>query len=234
MSDEKILARVRKMLALANDQAASEHERDTALQMSYNLLAKHNLTMVDAADPLPEDREEYRMETFGMHWCRSVCGNIADLFFCNYFFGSKLNATKMRHHFVGKESNATTAMLLSTFVIDSILKECRSLYKHNLAPESRSFAIGASDRLRSRIYKMKADATTKDSEPGTALMLISLYDSEKAENDKRLSQLGIELYTPKRGGSNNVHTDAYNKGREFADGINLSPQISDHRKLRIN
>lgn len=230
---EKILDRVRKMLALANDQATTEHERDTALQMAYRLLAKHNLTMVDAADPLPEDREEYRMETFGMHWCRSVCYNVAGLFFCEYFFGQKLNATKMRHHFVGKESNATTAMLLSTFVIDSILKECRKLYKHNLAPESRSFAVGAADRLRSRIYKMKQDATTKDSEPGTALMLVNLYDSEKAENKLRLIQLGIELHKPKRGGSNMVNEDAYDKGCDFGDSINLSPQVSDHSNVRI-
>jgi hypothetical protein len=46
MTEDKILSRIQKMLALANDLAATEGERDNALRMAYNLMAKHNLDMV--------------------------------------------------------------------------------------------------------------------------------------------------------------------------------------------
>jgi len=37
--ENKVLERVKKMIALGNDSAATEAERETALRMAYNLLA---------------------------------------------------------------------------------------------------------------------------------------------------------------------------------------------------
>lgn len=47
MTEEKIINRIKKMMALANDKAASDGERENALRMSYALMARHNLEMSD-------------------------------------------------------------------------------------------------------------------------------------------------------------------------------------------
>ena len=52
MSDDernKILARVRKLLNLANNAAATEGERDNAMRMAHATLAKYNLSLAEAS-----------------------------------------------------------------------------------------------------------------------------------------------------------------------------------------
>ncbi len=45
--NEKVLDKVRKLLALANNEAASEGERDNAMRMAHKLLTMHQLEMAD-------------------------------------------------------------------------------------------------------------------------------------------------------------------------------------------
>ena len=57
---EKILDKVKKLLAVANNEAATEGERDNALRMAHNMLAKHNLAMADLDEHNKlEGRDEY-------------------------------------------------------------------------------------------------------------------------------------------------------------------------------
>ena len=46
-ANEKVLERIKKMLTLGNDAGATEAERETALRMAYNVMAKYNLTIAD-------------------------------------------------------------------------------------------------------------------------------------------------------------------------------------------
>jgi hypothetical protein len=230
--EDKILSRIRKMMAIANDSAASEAERDTALQMSYRLLAKHNLTMLQVEDQgSREVRGTYEEQGWSQTWAKHVCLNVAKLFFCEYYIGDKINATKCVHHFVGLESNATTAMLMSSYIINSILKEGRKRYTHNLSPETRSFALGVVARLSQRIAEL-IKQTQQDATPGTALVLIDLYQSEKQANEALLPA-NLEA---KRSRSSSVKRGAYESGKEFGSSINLSKQISadtaDYKQIR--
>ena len=137
-----ILEKVKKLLALANNSGASEGERENALRMASGLLAKHNLDMADLDKHLEQEgREDHLNVTWSMQWALIISQQVAKLFFCKHYYGKKINGTKCEHHFVGKTSNATTAALMSEYIITSVLQECRKNWKHNLAPESRSFAV---------------------------------------------------------------------------------------------
>ena len=93
---ENILNKVKKLLALANDSGASEGERDNALRMAHGLLAKHNLDMLDLTRHMQvEGREDYMGAGFSMMWCKYISQSIAKLFFCKYYFGAKINGTKV-------------------------------------------------------------------------------------------------------------------------------------------
>ncbi len=227
MTEERILDRVRKMLALANDSAASEGERDNALRMAYNLLAKHNLSVEDVkrrGQPEPEEERIDNMFTsWSQPWARTVFHAVAKLFFCNYYTAGKLSSTKLRHIYVGKVSNATTAALMGEYLVTSILRECRRLYRENLSPQSRAFATGAADKIYWRVdalIREQGEAT-----PGTALVLASLYTQEKQSNDAHALALWGELKAGKSRERAKVDREAYNAGVEFGAKASLNAQL---------
>lgn len=64
----KILGRIRKMLALANNEGASEGERDNALRMAHATLAKYNLDMAEvesSGKPQQEARAIVKKQYYG-------------------------------------------------------------------------------------------------------------------------------------------------------------------------
>jgi hypothetical protein len=239
--ENKIINRITKILAIANDLSATEHERDTALQMAYKLLAKHNLDMVDIkSTDEPEPRIENVQAMFGMPWCRQVCNSVAGLFFCSYYYKTrKINATQMNHVFVGKESNVMTATVMSNYLINTILKECRNRYKHNLCPESRAFATGASNKLTQRVKVLKEEATKASTDatgaktPGTSLVLANLYDLEAQANELFLAN---HKFKESRAVTKAVDGDAYYAGKDFGNKLNLNLQVekttADQLKLK--
>jgi hypothetical protein len=224
---DKILARVRKMMALANDAAASEHERDTALKMAYNVLAKYNLSMVDVDARVPqEQRDKIEAVMSRTPWAKFVSHAIADLFFCKYLVGPSINSSKCHHFFVGKQSNATTAMLMSEFIISSIRREARKLYKSDTGSQGRSFALGVVNRLRVRVTELQsAQEAQVSTSPGTALVLASLYDSEGRENTLWLVNSGIRIKTVGARFKNTVNGAAFADGKTFGNSISLAPHV---------
>ena len=230
---EKILDKVKKLLALANNEAAAEGERDNALRMAYGLLAKHNLAMADLNEHNAiEGREEQRNETFAMPWCKDVCHQMGKLFFCNYFSGRKINATKGTHHFVGKQSNAITASLMAEFIINSILKECRVRFGQNLAPASRSFSLGASVKIRERVNAMIKDLTTTGLSTENAVVIHNLYRTEADANKLFLESQGVKL-KPVKQRATSIQSTHFNAGKEYGNGISLNGQIVNKNTLRI-
>lgn len=235
--EDRILDRIRKMLALANDQAASEGERDNALRMAQNLLLKYNLTQqdLDAHEREKVDpRGKYMGEGWSMLWAKRIRMHIAYLFMCKYYYGRKINATKCAHYFVGRESNATTAMWMSDYVISSILKQARMLYKHNLSPESRSFATGAEIALCKRVNELRATSQQELTSTGSAIVIADLAKTEADLNEAFIKAAGTQL-TVKKTRDVGVNNGAFNAGKEYGKNISLNNQVTETRsnKLRI-
>jgi hypothetical protein len=233
MTNNPIIERVKKLLALAADQSASEGERDNALRMAHGMLAKHNLDMshVDASNKIDiEDREDFVNATWGMPWCRQASVAVAKLFFCSYYYGRKINGTKMEHHFIGKTSNVATAALMADFVIHSIMKEYNKKGWHNLSPEGRSFAAGATRIIRERVEElMKSPEGVSSS---TALVVRNIYESEFEANADYLKEAGTTLVT-KKARSSPVNIKAYNSGKEFGAKVGLDVQVGKSNQAMI-
>lgn len=223
---EKIINRIRKMLDLANDLGATEGERDAALHQAYRTMAHYNLDMTTIQASQEEPREGYDYHGFSFPFAKTVCDSIAELFFCTYVVGGKINGTQCVHHFIGKESNAATAMVMADWIIKSIMKEGRKLYKQNTSPGCRAFCLGAAAKLRQRVDAMVAESTAANSTEytgGSALVLANLYDSESKANDTLMMTLyNIKMVKPRK---SRVNGSAYAQGKEFGDKINLSLQV---------
>lgn len=229
MSDDRILNRVKKMMALANDAAASDGERENALRMAYATMAKYNLEMADVEGqpdcPTPnEPRQNMSSEFYGRPWAVSLCSAVAKLFFCKYYY-RLTGKNQAHHHFVGKESNATTAEEVARVLVESIRRESgrqmRSLDQN--ATWRRSFATGAAFKISDRVRElMSGTAALEGVSTGRALTLVNLRDQELTLNHRFLQESGVVLRVARRQASSNIAADAYSRGRTYGSGLNLS------------
>lgn len=229
MSVEKILDRVKKMLAIANDAGATEGERDNALRMSYNLLAKHNLSMADL--PTEENNEvRERQDTVisADKWSRSLAQAVAKLFFCKYFYSRTNTSGKDKHCFVGRQSNCITARYMTEYLIKSVKREAISRYSSPTSPQGRSFCVGTVDSIRKRVEEMIK--TDTESTPGTALVLVSLHQREADANAKWLEQAGLALTTSKSRADNSLRAGAFYDGRDYGKTVSLNQQVTSGSK----
>lgn len=234
----KILTKVRKMMALAGDGAASDGERDNALRMAHALLAKHNLSMaeVEAKGGQAEEARGVELcESRNQPWARTTAHAIANMLFCSYFFSRSSHAGKVTHNFVGREGNAKTAAELANYVIGSIMSEANKQWKKQADPGPwwTSFCKGAAHRVYERCKEIReaAEHESRPASTGTSLVLASVYASELAANKQFISDnLGLKLVTkPVRV---KAATEGYHAGRDFGGGISLNRQIgSQHAPI---
>lgn len=225
---EKQLARIKKMLALANDAGATEGEREAALHHATKMLQKYNMEMADLPEDMADEAREQQDVTISADtWARYVCQSIAGLFFCKYILSKTKTAGKDKHIFVGRQSNVITAMHMSEYLIKNIKKEASKRYKSPTSPEGRSFCVGTVDAIRRRVVEMKekgADATVVN--PGTAVVLANRYQLEADANEAFLKQIGMDIVTHKARTDNSLRTSAYHDGKAHGATVGLNNQIA--------
>ena len=236
--EDKIINRIKKMLALANDAAAAEGERDNAMRMAYNLLAKHNLTMATVEGHTNEEkREQNAAQFYGRPWALVVASAVAELFFCKYFYMRSRTRNQVHHYFVGKQSNSVTALEMTRYLVDSIKKEAnqRMRAEGEGAAYRRSFSLGAANKIRQRVNELRAEATKPTGQAtGTSLVLASLYDTEREANLRFLKESGIRLRESRGRGKASVDADAYHNGQQFGGTLSLNRQVSGEAKALLS
>jgi hypothetical protein len=241
--ENKILARVKKMLALGNDAAATEAERETALRMAYNLLAKHNLEVSDVpGDANNEAREEQSFTMCGDVYIRNICHSMAELFFCGYFF-IRQGAGKDSHHFIGRQSNVVTARYMAEYIVKSVRKEAAKRFRTATTPEGRSFGVGATRSIAQRVRELKAadvekadipETATATNDvplkmvggvPGSALALAKFEEAETKANDAFYATIYSKPVKETKERASTIQSGAYREGKEFGNKVNLSQQV---------
>jgi hypothetical protein len=231
VSTDKVLDKVRKLMALAKNDGATEGERDNAMRMAIALLAKHNLDEADLE--VTETREQVVLEGYEYAWARTISMSISELYFCKYYMQ---RGTKFKHFFVGKTSNATTAQLMSEYVIKSLRKEAMQQMRKNQQNNAwaLSFVKGAGDVIRSRCKEMIAASANekKMKGNGTEIVLASIYKSEMDENTRFINEeLGLKLRTS----NSRQHRagNGYHDGADYGRSVGLNTQVSNSSQLRI-
>jgi hypothetical protein len=230
-TNEKIIDRVKKMMALANCSGATEGERDNAMRMAYNLLAKYNLSMsqVDAHNSTPQEQRESQTAKFVVYpWARNIANLVGSLFFCNYYFMRSHTGKQAEHVFIGKASNCATAQYMSEFVVKSVCREAARLYGSAIAPEARCFAIGVVRKLQERIKEIK-DSHNAESTVGTELAIVNLDKAEKEANALWLAEQGVKLRTTANRSKGVTDSDAFHAGKDFGARVSLAPQVGAGR-----
>lgn len=227
----KILDRLKKMLALANNAGATEGERDTALSMVHNIMAKYNLDMAEIeahhSKGKVDDNVVIDSEVFyGRPWAISIAHSVATLMFCTYFSTRSTVKNMAGHNFVGTSANVMAAKMMAKFLIEGTLFEARR-QSRELGEGSawrRSFGMGASHKIYHRCAALKAE-TAQAPVPGTALVLTDVYKAAEARNELAIRSFGVELRSAPSRAKKTANTEAYTRGAAHGSKVNLGQNI---------
>lgn len=255
---EKIVARVRKLLALAGNNP-NEHEAAAAADRAQAMLAEYNLTLaeVQKSEGAPDEKFEFdaTLKTTSRPWRRQLATMVAMMYFSKYFYTFHYEYTKKRacgyirydlHNFVGARHNLVVARMIFDYLHETIIRLAREGSMQYPVKERTSFqtsfqhtcANRLCQRIDARIREAKAGrvkAEAGGTKPvGTALVLADLY----AETEKKLlaaiqEQLGQKLKTSKSR-AQVKHIGGAIAGREAGDSISLDQQVgADKQRARI-
>lgn len=231
---ERVMARVRKMMAIANDSAASEGERDNAMRMAHATLAKYNLTLAQA-EASGAQQTEARIKNdavmSGHLWARIIANAIGTLFFCENF-STKVygQPSKVKQWYVGRTANVATAIEMTQYVINSVIKEANRRRNELMADNTwhRSFCKGAANQIYWRCQQLRKEAERESAgaSTGTSLVLASFYQTELEANQHFMEQQGITVRFSKST-ERNTDGSAYRQGSDYGSSVNLSKQLGN-------
>ena len=111
----KIADKVRKLLALANNNANAE-EAASAATMAAALLAEHNLTMAQVEAAADDARISNELET--RNWSRDMCHALAKLNFCKSWYTCERRGYDTVT-LIGTQANVTTTTVMLDYLVQT-------------------------------------------------------------------------------------------------------------------
>ena len=188
MSQEKIIARMKKLLAMSED-GANEHEAMLATKRLHSLLAKHNISMSELSteeNPVGEGGFESRSRP----WRRLVAAKIAELYFCSFYYQQSARSNCVHYMFIGSEANRAFAIHISNLIFKAIEYDARVESKRMYGKEEGSFVnsfwTGAKQRIIERCDDLidSAKEGTLEDENGINLpALLPVYEQNQIRID---------------------------------------------------
>jgi hypothetical protein len=195
---EKIMERIRKLLALSNN--PNEHEAAAAAAKAQSLLAEYNLSLAEVVIDKKKDAgfvADGSILTAPYPWRRQLAAAVARLYFCEYYYttvGPKNNA-KNAHYFVGQPHNIDVAKMMFVYLeqtVDRLAKEgAQNLPRSEQSPYRTTFRNTCTNRLRIRIMeriKEAMEGKVKSETTGKALLLVDVYQSNQRALTAHLAQ----------------------------------------------
>jgi len=160
--DPKVVSRIHKLLALANDGGANEHEAELAMSMAQAEMLKHNLSMatIEASGGKSEGRvKEHTQQNLLYTWKRELLETIAKVNFCHLYITHKRTAAHAKlaggYEIIGRASNVAAVKNMFDYLLQTV--ERLVVAEVGVNPQDRfnryshSFRLGASERLRERL-----------------------------------------------------------------------------------
>jgi hypothetical protein len=221
MTRERIIERVRKLLALSN--SSNEHEAALAAAHAQRLLAEHNLAMSEL-----EMQEEGAGEAELLvartvpKWLSSLFATVAGAFDCFPIVTTTPSNSRLRFIGVGEDS-AVAACTLEYLIKE--LRRLASVYQRQL--EVRGGRLSPADRQRVRLSYLlgavhgvrQALQAQKTATPTTSTALVPVKDALiKQYRDEHFSSLRT-----RRSRASTVLSEAFHQGRQDGANLRLTP-----------
>lgn len=229
---EKLIDRVRKLLALSRDNA-SETEAANAASKAQVLMAEHNLSQADVAerDKSPIARFPYEPK-YADPWRRSIVFAVAKLYMCRALnserrvtlrsrrTGETVTRWKKSFVFFGREHNAEICREMCDYLFATTV---RLATEYGATRQERlGFERGCGERLADRIHDLWWDQT-KPSNAHNPSGLPALYKTEGELVEGWIKAKVATSFSKKRG--SDLSGGAAADGASAADSVPLSTQV---------
>lgn len=215
MTQEKLIDRIKKLLAMANNNDNS-NEADIAMRRANKLLKDNDLNMLSLHE-VSEEKVGSAMQDFVRPWTRAIYSGVSELYDCTYFVTHRFSDPY--HVVVGNENNRVTATIIAEQLVDIIRKE--SVGKGNGFRNSAGLAIF--DKCKEIIEENKANQ--EEVTPGTGIIPMDISKMRQSANDAHCEE---KFSIKKKQGSRLVGNSA---GREFGSGLSVNIRMSNKRAL---
>ncbi len=223
MTRERIIERVRKLLALSN--SSNEHEAALAAAHAQRLLAEHNLAMSEL-EVQEEGAGEVELEVARTvpKWLSSLFATVANAFDC--FPIVTTNASNSRLRFIGVGDDPGVAACTLQFLMKE-LRRLASIYLRNL--DTRGGKLPATERERVRTSYLlggvhgvrQAMTAQKAQTPTTSRALVPVKDALiKQYREEHLGQLRT-----RRSRSSTVVSAAFHQGQQDGAALQIRPAL---------
>ncbi len=157
--NEKVIQKLKKLLALAEDNGATESEAETAMRLAQELLVKHNLSMEDLQGSENDTNiiESIEDESSPSQWKHMIWSNTARLYFCRHLYSGFVYRKRVRHFVVGRPENVETTKCMARYFIKTIQKLAKQNRYCQLAGReyTKTFFLGCASRLCHRMEALR-------------------------------------------------------------------------------
>lgn len=218
--DSSVVEKIKKLLSLA-DGNQNENERENAMQLAMELLAKHNLSLGELEQStltirVVEVYGDFRLEK----WIRRILHTACMLYYTDFYHGVSFDedtfAVREQPVFIGTEENIAVTIEVATWLMNSVRLESNRLYKDPKL--RRSFRLGAAVRLWQRA-RLLVENEKNSTTPGATNGLMVIRNQLEKANEDYLDSLNLRVMSNRRA---TVVTSAYNAGVSFGEQVELS------------
>lgn len=256
MSNEKIASRVRKLLAIAGDEGASEQEIQNAMNFANRLIEQHHLSeddLSDEVDPV-KDLENAELGKYAsfigkkcFRWESLLAQFVADFVGCRVYRNNTIVQAR-RHdrvlfdsegqpyegksfHFYGVAEDCLIAAEiydeLRQLICSMAVLRYGGMYKGDGGKYSEGFVAGLRSQMNTARDKTAQEAT------GTGLIVVQkrneIMKVKQALAVRYLREEGLRLSSSQGSRGARGSYSAYNRG--FSDGQNTSVNGTRRKKL---
>lgn len=152
---KQIIKKIQKILRLAN-QAGSEEEAKTAMQMAHDLLARHHLTLTDVSSISEEQCKEEKLTFKG----KSISGHIkllvdamCVLFQCRTVFIRDLRRKEISISFIGIDADPIVACQTYQFLLEFASRMAKE--RRIKSSEKSDYLFGFSHSILQRAIEIR-------------------------------------------------------------------------------
>lgn len=216
MAKDDILKRIRKALALANDNK-NPNEAQTAMLMAQKMMAKYHIEMQEVEEEKSSDIQESEADIKKSSWRKFLMKAICNNYRCDCFLRGN---TGKRIIIVGAKEDIEIAKTIYEFAENQLLDGFNKYFKNNYKEDTeirirnavkKDYADGFIRGLKEKFKKQREEETKKNEQ--YALVITNKKVDEYMEN------LNIRNHYRQRENSSFVDPYAFVNGRD--KGLNM-------------
>jgi hypothetical protein len=241
---EKLILKIKRLVAVANSKGATEEEAATFAEKAQVMLAEYNLSMSDVEQQVDVDDTDVSivinadLTTNSYPWRRPLASAVAEMYFCKYFYTTRhYPSAHDQHSFLGTAQNVLVAKMMFKYLIDTVdrlAKEGALLQPaQERSPYRTSFRAECVRRLIIRIgdrIEQAKRGEVKSEETGRNLpALLNLYEKSNTQLTAYMKQQFPRMRHTTSRLNSGLHSKGYEDGRAAGNKIGLDQQVGGNK-----